>query len=472
MLRKVVILTIFAGLAAAYLAGCQPMLTTTRPSMAEHGEVHLYIQPFPQEAQRLRFSLEAVAAVKADGSLTPLPLVFSEFKESEVQSQRLLSVSALTPGDYQGLSFLVGSASLKSEEGDVSLAVPPEPYFVEFPFQISKNKAQLLLLKFNYARSFKAGSVVFSPGFSIFLPERLAPKILGYVANEKSNSITIFDKNLLQVVGVIATGEAPKDIALDRIRHRAYVPLAGDDSLALIDVSGQAVIDKARLNISDEPCESVLSPDGLVLVTSNFGSDTVTLTEPMSLMERARIPVGDGPCAVLVDESVRRAYVLNHWSGTVSVIDLANQQLAATLAVGPEPIAGAFSTSGDRLFIIHAIAPHLEVIDTRSLAVLERVFVGSGMSDVVMDRRTEMLYIAKKAEGIVEIFDPFTLFPVDSIRVGEAVGDLALDDEEGNLYLTLPDTGRVAVYDLLSRTRVALIEVGRGPCAITLMGDR
>ncbi len=472
MLRTVVILTICAALALAFLSACQPMLTTSRPSMAEHGEVHLYVQPFPPEAQRLRFSLKAVRAVKADGSLIPLPLTFSEFKESEVQSQRLLSVSALAPGDYQGLSFLVGSASRAAEEGEVSLAVPPEPYFVEFPFQISKNKAQLLLLKFNYDRAFKAGRVVFSPGFSIFLAERLAPKVLGYVANEKSNSITIFDKNILQVVGVIATGETPRDIALDRVRNRAYVPLAGDDSLALIDVSGQAVIDKARLNISDEPCETVLSPDGNLLVTSNFGSDTVTLTDPASLMARARIAVGDGPCAVLVDESGRRAYVLNHWSGTISVLDLANHQVAATLAVGPEPIAGAFSPRGDKLFIVHAMAPHLEVIDTRSLAVLQRVFVGSGISDVLMDPRTEMLYIAKKTEGTVEIFDPFTLFPVDTIRVGEAVGDLALDDEEGNLYLALPDRGKVAVYDLLTREKVAVIEVGRGPCGITLTGDR
>ncbi|MEN8258336.1 MAG: hypothetical protein ABFS09_10795 [Thermodesulfobacteriota bacterium] len=465
-------MTLFAGLAVALLAGCQPMLHTSRSIMDGDGEVHLYVQPFPQEAQRLRFNLQALAAVKADGSLVPLPLAFSDFKESGIQRQRLLAVGPLAPGEYQGLSFLVGNAYRKSEEGEISLAVGHGPYLVEFPFQISKNKAQLLLLKFNYGRSLNAGGVVFSPAFSIFLPERLAPKVLGYVANEKSNSITIFDKGHLQVVGVIATGAGPKDIAVDRVRHRAYVPLSGEDSLALIDVSGQAIIDKARLGISDEPCESTLSPDGTLLVTSNFGSDTITLTDPASLMERARITVGDGPCAVLVDQNGRRGYVLNLWSGTISVIDLANHLVAATLAVGPEPIAGAFSPSGDRLFIVHSMSPHLEVIDTRSLAVLERVYVGSGLSDVVMDPRTEMLYFAKKSEGAVEIFDPFTLFPVDAIRVGEAVGDLAIDDEEGNLYLALPDTGRVAVYDLLSRKRVALIEVGKGPGAITLMGGR
>ncbi|MDA3786224.1 MAG: hypothetical protein PF568_04965, partial [Deltaproteobacteria bacterium] len=393
---------LFAVLAAALLAGCQPMLQPSQPLLAEHGELHLYVQPFPPEAQRLRFNLAAVAAVRADGSMVPLPLVFSEFKESEVQRQRLLAVGTLAPGEYQGLSFLVDNAYLKTEEGEVALAVNHEPYLVEFPFLITKNKAQLLLLKFNYSHALSAGGVVFSPAFTIFLPERLVPKVLGYVANEKSNSITIFDKNKLQVVGVIATGEAPKDIALDRIRYRAYVPLGGEDALALIDVGGQAIIDKARLNIGDEPCESVLTPDGNLVVTTNFGSDTVTLTDPTSLMERARIPVGDGPCGVLVDQSGRRGYVLNLWSGTLSVLDLGNRLLAATLAVGPEPIAGAFSPGGDRLFIIHARSPHLEVIDTRTLSVLQRDFVGSGLSDLVMDPRTEMLYISKKAEGAVE----------------------------------------------------------------------
>lgn len=471
MLRNGLILALGAGLTLALLSGCQPALLTSRPVMADHGEVHLYVQPFPQEAHRLRFKLQALAAAKDDGSLIPLPLAFADFTQSEVQNQKLLVSSSLPPGQYQGLSFVVESANLKTEEGEIDLAVDEEPYFVAFPFRIAKNKAQLLLLKFNYGRALKSG-VVFSPDFSIFLPERLTPKVLGYVANEESNSITIFDKNILQVVGVIATGTQPKDIALDRIRHRAYVPLGGDDSLALIDVSAQAIIDQARLNIGDEPCETRMSPDGTLLVTSNFGSDTVTLTDPTSLMERARIPVADGPCAVLIDQTGRRAYVLNIWSATVSVIDLANYQVAASLAVGPEPIAGAFSPSGDRLFIIHATSPHIDVINSATLGVEQRVFVGSGMSDVVMDRRTEMLYIAKKAEGAVDIFDPFTLMPVDSIRIGETVGDLAIDDEEGNLYLCLPVAGKVAVYDLLSRKRVGLIEVGKGPGAVTLTGDR
>ncbi|MGV1101035.1 YVTN family beta-propeller repeat protein [Thiovibrio sp. JS02] len=472
MLRNAVFQVMLACLAALLLPGCQPTLLPSRPLPDEQGELHLYVQPFPQEAQRLRFRLEAVSAVRADGNLIPLPMAFSEFTAGQVERQRFFAASPLPPGEYLGLSLQVAAAFLQGEEGEVALAVSEVPQRVEFPFRISKGKARLLLLKFDYSRAVGVGGVGFFPGFSIFLPERLVPKVLGYVANEKSNTITVFDKNLLQVVGVIATGMGPKDLALDRSRRRLYAPLSGEDSLALIDVSGQEVIDRARLNIGDEPCGSALSPDGNLLVTTNFGSDTVTLAEAGSLLERDRIAVGDGPCGVLVDRTGRRGYVFNLWSGTVSVLDLANRQVAATIPVGPEPIAGAFSRTGDRLFVIHAKAPHLEVIDTVSLAVRERAFVGSGMGGVVLDPRTDLLYIAKKNEGRVEIYDPLALFPLDSIRVGEEVADLAIDEEEGHLFVVLPGSGRIAVFDLLGRKMVALIEVGKGPGNVTLMGDR
>jgi len=471
MLRNVLVLHMVACLAAALLAGCQPALLPSRPAQDEQGLLHLYVQPFPQEAERLRFSLRNLAAVRADGALVPLPMAITSFRGAELQAQRLFSAAGLPPGDYKGLSLEVENAFLQGEEGEAALAFAKEPFFLEFPFQLSKGKALLLLLRFSYGRSV-TGGVGFSPEFTIFLPERPADKVLGYVANESSDTITVFDRNSLEVNGVIATGAGPKDIALDRVRRRAYVSLSGDDSVLLLDVSGQSIIGRLRLSVGDEPAGSALNPDGSLLATANFGSDTVSLVEPLALMETARLPVGDGPSAVLIDPAGRRAYVPNLWSGTVSVVDLANRAVAATLQVGPEPLDGAFSRLGDRLFIIHARSPYLSVIDPLTLTVLPRVLVGAGMSGIVLDRRTNLLYIGKKTDGAVEVYDPFGLFPVDSIRVGEDVGELVIDEQEGNLYVALPASGRVAVYDLLSRKMLTAIDSGKAPGGITLMGDR
>ncbi len=466
------VLLAFFCLAALLAAGCQPLALPARPLPDGEGALHLYVQPFPQEAQRLRFRLAAVSAVRADGGAVPLPLALAEFSEPELRRQRQLAASSLPPGEYLGLSFLMESAFLQGEEGEATLAVPEEPRLVEFPFRIEREEALLLLLKFNPRQALEGGGVVFSPAFSIFLPERLACKLRGYVVNERANSITILDKNRLQVAAVLATGQGPRDLALDRSRARAYVPLAGEDTLLLLDMGGQEIIDRLRLPMGDEPVAAALTPDGDLLVIANFGSDTVMLAEAASLIETARIPVGDGPCAVEIDKGGRRAYVLNRWAGTVSVLDLGSRLLAATIPVDPQPLAAAMSSDGERLFVVHAEAPHLTVIDTRTLAVSERALVGGGMGGLVLDPRTELLYLARSEEGLVEIYDPEALFSVGAIRVGETVGDLAIDGEEGNLFVALPEKGSLAVYDLLSRRLAALIEVGAGPRAITLLGDR
>ena len=472
MLRNVFALIVFAGLTATLLTGCQPTVQhSLRPTLDDQGELQLYLQPFPQEAEKLRFSLQSIAAVKTDGTLVEFPLALNQFRGSELKRQRIFAAGQLPPGNYTGLSLTVENAFLQGEEGEAALVVSKEPYFLEFPFQIHQGKELLLTLRFSYGRSVSEG-VAFSPGFSIFLPERLVDKLVGYVANEQSDTITIFDRKALQVVGAIATGAEPKSVALDRVRRRAYVVLSGANSVALVDVSQHAIIDRLRLSVGDEPVKSALTPDGNLLVTANFGSNTVSLIEPLSMMETARIRVGDGPSSVLIDQTGRRAYVLNRWSGTVSVIDLANRLLAATLPVGPEPMDGAFNRVGDRLFLIHARSPYLTVIDPVALTVLPQGMVGRGSSGIVMDRRTNLLYIAKKLEGTVEAYDPLALFSVRSIRVGEEVGELAIDDELGNLYIALPKTGRVAVYNLLGRKMVTTIEVGKAPCGITLMGER
>ena len=61
------------------LTGCQSMLPQVKPPLQEEGEVLLYVEPFPQEADRLRFGIEAISARRDDGGEFP---VASSFRRS------------------------------------------------------------------------------------------------------------------------------------------------------------------------------------------------------------------------------------------------------------------------------------------------------------------------------------------------------------------------------------------------------
>ena len=69
-----------------------------RPPLEDEGEIYLYLQPYPQEAERLRFSIEGISAVSADGREFPFEISLREIKASDVRRQRLLASGRVPAG--------------------------------------------------------------------------------------------------------------------------------------------------------------------------------------------------------------------------------------------------------------------------------------------------------------------------------------------------------------------------------------
>src|SRR5512143_3908174 len=77
------------------LCGCQTLQIQTAAVREDEGMVFFYLQPFSREAERLRFSLSAFAALKDDGTEIPVPLTLSEYSSSDMKRQRLIAEARL-----------------------------------------------------------------------------------------------------------------------------------------------------------------------------------------------------------------------------------------------------------------------------------------------------------------------------------------------------------------------------------------
>ena len=453
------------------LFGCQASLTGLKPPLEDEGEVYLYIQPFPQEAERLRFTLKEVFAVSGDGKEIPFTVSLAELNADDLTRQRLLAHGRLPPGPYIGLSFKVKKATLKVEEGEASLLLPERPVRIDFAFTVSRKRAQVISLTFRYEESI-IGGVSFSPSFSVLTPAKPISSVAGYVTNKASHNITVFDKKLRQVLGVIATGAGPAGMALDQRLKKVYVALSGEDAIEVIDITAQEIINRIRLDIGDRPQELALTFDGRSLLVVNNGSNTVSFVDPVSLYELTRINVGNGPNSILIDSRGRRAFVFNTLSSTITVLDIPLKAVVATLSTDPGPLRGQFSRRGDRLYVIHEFSSFLTVIDPTSLSVIRRFPVRMGMNAIKVDPITDLVYLGRKNDVVVEVYDPVAFVPVDAIRTGGTVPYLAIDGEENNLYLVNPELRRLTVSNLVSKRTVYEIDVGEEPYWVTVMGER
>ncbi len=467
------VIVVFA--ACLFLSGCQAMFSIVKPALENEGEIYIYLEPFSQEAERLKFKLEGVSVLRDDGAEFPLVVLMPELKLQDVKRQRLFASCRLSPGRYTGFVFKVKNASLKTEDGEAALNIPDVPARGDFLFNVERKKAFVISMEFKYKESIKSG-FSFSPVFSIFIPEKPINSLIGYVTNSGSDIITIFDKKKIEVTGVIAMGRGPKGITLDKTIDRAYVALYGEDAVEVVDVSGNNIISRINLNPGDNPQELALTPDRKTLITANTSSNTVSIIDTGLLSEVARITVGDNPNSVLIDQTGTLAYVFNTFSNNISVINILTREVVNTLSTGPEPLRGVFSRNGEMLYVIHRGFPYIVVLKPSStppfLSILRQESIGMGMSFIKVDSATNLLYISKKYDSQVAIYDPFSLRPVDYILSEGAAGYTTIDGEENNLYLVIPEKRKLAVFNLVNRRIVSEIDTGEDPYWVTVMGER
>lgn len=458
--------------ACLILVGCQAALSPQggRARLDDEGGLYVYLQPLAAEAGRLRVALESIAAIPVGGGERPLVLSLREVAGPDVSRQRLLAAGPLPAGPYSGFVMRVKAASLRGEAGETALLVPEAPTRIDFGFTVRRGEAAVIALVLDAARSVEAGSR-FSPVFSGHSPPRPAVGVMGFVANSRSNDVSVFDKRSLQVFDVVATGRRPSGLALDQRQRRLYVALAGDDAVDVVDVLAGRLLERVRLTAGDEPVELALTPDGTTLLTANRGSNTVSVIDAPGRVEVTKLRVGAGPRSVLIERNGRRAFVFNTVSNTVSVIDVQSRSVFGSIPTDPGPVRGGFNRRGDRLYVIHEAASYVTAINLATLSVTGRFPVRSPMDAIKVDPGTDFVYLAERRGFGVGVYDPFSFAPVDVLQTAAGVVHIATDGEDNTLYLVELDANRVLVSERIRKRPVGALDVGDGPAWISVMGE-
>lgn len=457
--------------ATVFLAGCQSLPTTIKQPLADNGELYLYLQPLSPEATRLGFVVAAIAAVNDRGEEFPLKLNLQALNGKEPQRQRFFATGQLPPGNYSGLSCRVKSSRLSTEDGEAALVITDAGSRSEIPFAISSRRALLVNLTFNYRKSL-TNEVQFAPVFDGIVPGKPVPGLVGYVSNYADNTLTVFDKQSMQVSGIIATGRGPKGLALDQRRRKAYVAVSEDDMVQVVDIPTGEIVNQIGLNAGDNPQELALSPDGRIIITINAGTNSISIIDAHSLFETGRVSVGESPQSAIIDPSGKRAFVFNTTANTISVVDLARRSLVSTIATEPSPIRGQFNRRGDALYLIHKLSPYLSVLNPMTLAITRRINVGHGATAIKVDANTDQIYLAKEQDREIRAYDPFSLLPGVSLDGPDSIDYITIEGEENNLCVLSGDSRSLQFINLVSRKITGVIDVGADPYQISLAGER
>lgn len=446
-------------------------LVSPATAYGAEGTVHIYLQPLPPGAARLTFTISSIAAIDSKGAASPLKLGLGTIRIEDVGRQRLLAEGKLPGGSYAGFSLVITHAALKNGREEAALAIPETPVRVDFPFVVMAQPASVVWLTLQYDGSVPGG-FAFSPVFVAATPPRPIADHAGFVTNAGSNTITVFDKSLAQVVATIATCAGPGGMALDQRRRRVYVACSKDDEIQSIDVATGDIVERTRVSPGDRPREVALSPDGMTLLSVNTGSNSVTFFDAVSLARRERVNVGSGPGSIVIDPEGKRAFVSNTLSSSLSVIDLANHSLVATLSTEASPLRAVFNRRADRLYVIHDRSPYMTVLDPRQLTAGTRARLRIGVSAITVDTVRDLVCIGGDGDTTIDFYDPNALMPLFSMKIRTGASFLAFDAEDNRLYMVSPQTRSVAVARLPDRKVAAEFDVGDGPFFVVVMGQK
>jgi YVTN family beta-propeller protein len=231
------------------------------------------------------------------------------------------------------------------------------------------------------------------------------------------NSVGIVDPESGRIVGDIAVGTAPTNVAFGE--GAAWVTNGADATVDRIDPETRTV--RQTIGVGKGPDEIAVGA-GSVWVTNGFDG-TVSRIDPRSNTEIDRIPVGIGPSGIALGFGA--VWVVNRDDHTLTRIDAGTGKPERTTPVGSGPVdvaAGAGS-----IWLTSANDGQLLKIDPRTVRESERVNVGRGPESVAFGHGS--VWVANTIDGTVSRVDPEDFSVRALIDVGDGPSGLAIDSD-------------------------------------------
>jgi YVTN family beta-propeller protein len=114
-------------------------------------------------------------------------------------------------------------------------------------------------------------------GDAPFAAALAADERFAVVTNRGSGTLSVLEITLdgMKPAATIPVGDEPRGVALAPDGRRAWVALAGEDAVAVVDLSGRRVVKK--IPVGTEPWHLALTPDGKRLAVGNARGGSVTV---------------------------------------------------------------------------------------------------------------------------------------------------------------------------------------------------
>jgi YVTN family beta-propeller protein len=317
-------------------------------------------------------------------------------------------------------------------------------------------------------------TILFAMSSSAHLPGQGTSGRLVVLNKEEATLVTV-DAASGKVLGRVATGEGPHEVAVSADGRTAFVANYGTgqapgSTISVIDLSAHKEVRRVeigplrrphgihvaegkvyftaevnRLVARYDPQSNqvdwllgtgqagthmvLVSSDGARMYTANIGSNTISIIErganPLAWNETF-VPVGRGPEGFDVSPDGRELWAAHSQDGGVSVVDLAAKKVTATLDLQTKRSNRLKFTRDGKLVLISDLeAGQLVVVDAASRKESKRLALGRMPEGILIPPEGNQAYVAVAGEGVVAVVDLTTLEVTGKIETGKGPDGMA-----------------------------------------------
>lgn len=290
------------------------------------------------------------------------------------------------------------------------------------------------------------------------------------------DGIVFHDARNFSVLGVLATGGAPSDAAVDSSGRIAATDTQGS-SLTLATLSPWSVFHIDGVPVGDEVAIDPITRAIFVTDRDLHGSGALTrVTQRGSVSSVATGTTAEG---LVIDAARHTAYVANTNDGTVAAVDTRTMRLVRRFTAVPRVFSLALSMDGLRLYAVSnqsigspfAAAGGVVAIDLRSPN--PRISARSGdltfPLGAAVEPRSKTLFVTDEALGEVDVLDAGTLRAKHNpLHTCATPWKPSIDPLGRRLYVPCAGADAVDVFDTRTLRRVshAPFSTGGYPLAV------
>jgi YVTN family beta-propeller protein len=285
-----------------------------------------------------------------------------------------------------------------------------------------------------------------------------------FVANRGTGSIALIDAETRQVLTEVAVGGTLSDLAGTADGSFLYATDEARHRLAILTVTDQGPVVRARLDVAPYPVQVRASADGRRVYVASLWSRRLTcldLDDEGTNPKSSRVvDLPFAPRCLLVLEGAGKLVVADAFGGFLGVVDVASWSLDSVRTLKAHNIGGmALHPDGKRLVMVH------QDLNRAARSTSDDIHWGFLVASSLRWLRVD------------DILTP-TVDPADGGRVtslgrpGDGGGDpggLAFT-ADGTAVITLSGTGRVVIGPIDEPVSLRVL-VGRRPTAVALAPD-